>query len=213
MKTGAVFLIAVLSLPATTYARDIVVLGLFTGKAVVQIDGTRRVLSVGQSSPEGVRLVNSDSEAAVLEVNGRQARYTLGAHIGSSFEAAKGEEVRIWPDNGGMYATDGTINGQPIGFLVDTGATLISMNADDARRLGIDFVKDGRPAMLETASGRERAFQVMIDSVSVGGIKLHNVAAVVLEGSMPSTALLGMSFLNRVDMQRDGQALVLKSKW
>ncbi|SCZ55070.1 retropepsin-like aspartic protease family protein [Thiohalomonas denitrificans] len=192
---------------------NIIVLGLFSGKAVLTIDGERRVLSEGDISPEGVRLIQADSEGAVVEVEGRRERLALGTHIGSTFSAAKQREVRIWPDTGGMYTIDGSINGYSITFMVDTGATLVSMNSTEARRLGVDYLRDGRPAMLETASGREKAYRVNLDRISVGEIKVRNVPAVVLEGNLPSRTLLGMSFLDQLDMQRDGKALVLRSKW
>ena len=194
-------------------APDIVVLGLFKGKAVLTIDGDRQVLSEGDISPEGVRLIQADSEGALLDVDGRRQRFELGTHIGSTFSVAKQREVRIWPDPGGMYTIDGSVNGYSIKFMVDTGATFVSMNSSEAKRLGIDYLREGRPAMLETASGREKAYRVKLDKVTVGEIKVRNVSAVVLEGSLPSRVLLGMSFLGQLDMQRDGKALVLRSKW
>ncbi len=194
-------------------APDIVVLGLFKGKAVLTVDGNRHVLSEGEVSPEGVHLVRADSEGAVIEIEGRRQRYALGTHIGSTFGSARQREVRIWPDTGGMYTVAGAVNGYSINFMVDTGASFVSMNSNEAKRLGVDYLREGRPAMLETASGRETAYKVNLNNVTVGEIKLRNVPAVVLEGNMPSRTLLGMSFLERLDMQRDGKALILRSKW
>ncbi|WP_303902082.1 TIGR02281 family clan AA aspartic protease [Thiohalomonas denitrificans] len=207
--------LALLFLAATVVwaGPNIVVLGLFNGKAVLTIDGDRQVLSEGDTSPEGVRLIQADSEGAVIEVEGQRQRLALGTHIGSTFSVARQREVRVWPDAGGMYTIDGSVNGYSINFMVDTGATFVSMNSSEAKRLGVDYLRDGRPAMLETASGRETAYRVTLDRISVGEIKVRNVPAVVLEGNLPSRTLLGMSFLDQLDMQRDGKALVLRSKW
>lgn len=210
----AVLLSAALLLAAAPlHAAEIVVLGLFKGKAVLQVDGARRVVSEGQSTPEGITLIEADSEAALLDVGGRRVRYGLGTHIGSSYSAPQQQEVRIWPDTGGMYTVSGAVNGYSVSFLVDTGASLVAMNSGEAKRMGVDYLRDGRPGMIETASGRETAYRVELDSVSVGEIKLYNVPAVVLEGEMPSNILLGMSFLDRLEMQREGKALVLRNKW
>lgn len=206
------FLLALL-VTAEAGAQEITVLGLFKGKAVLQVDGNRRVLAEGERSPEGVRLLSADSEGAELEINGRRQRYSLGMHIGSSYRSAEKAEVQIWPDPSGMYLAAGTIDGQSVDFLVDTGATFISINSSQARRLGIEYQRKGKPGMVETASGRERVYQVVLDSVAVGSVKLLNVPAVVLEGELPSRILLGMSFLDRVEMQRSSGALVLSNKW
>ncbi|WP_410966326.1 TIGR02281 family clan AA aspartic protease, partial [Salmonella sp. SAL4449] len=82
--------------------------------------------------------------------------------------------------------------------LVDTGATSIAMNENEARRLGIDYRVDGKPMVASTASGTSRGWRVTLDRVKIGGIELLGVEAAVIEGGYPTEALLGMSFLNRV---------------
>lgn len=208
MRLFILFLTLVLSFSA--FAADIVVMGLFKHRAVLTIDGERRVLAVGQTSPEGVKLVSADADAAVLEVDGKTSRYLLGNQIGASYAAPSEEVIRLWPDRSGMYTVTGSINGRPVSYLVDTGATTIAMNSGEARRLGIPFQLRGHPQSVETASGVERAYRVTLDSVRAGDIQLHNVEAVVLEGNMPSQILLGMSFLRRLHMEREGEALVLR---
>jgi len=66
---------------------------------------------------------------------------------------------------------------------------------------------------VSTANGDARVYVVSLDSVKVGDIELHGVDAAVLEGDSPPTVLLGMSFLSRLDMQHQGDVLVLKQKW
>lgn len=190
----------------------VTVLALFADRAVIRVDGTQYTLAPGERSPEGVELISADSEGAVLVVDGERRRYAIGRHIGGSFAAPQGTEVHIWPDNTGMYRTAGSINGMPLTLLVDTGATLVTLNAGQARRLGIDYRLQGREGAVETASGYARAFEVTLDRVQVGELIVRSVPAVVLDGPQPSQVLLGMSFLGRVGMSREKGALVLGSQ-
>jgi aspartyl protease family protein len=191
----------------------IVVLGLFRDRAIVSIDGAQHVLSKGQVSPEGVLLVAADSNGAVLEFDGRRETYTLGAHILSEFAAPlPGRTVSVAPDEQGMYRVNGSINGFQVGFIVDTGATLVAMNRREAERIGIDYRMQGRESQAATASGIGRVFLVTLDSVRVGDIQLDDVPAAVHDGDFPLTILLGNSFLNRVDLQRGGRLLQIREK-
>lgn len=191
---------------------DITVLALFADRAMLRIDGEQRLLRVGQQSPEGVTLIAADSEQATIEFDGKQSQLRLGSHISSHFVAAKVKRVQIWPDSNGMYSVNGTINGKSIGFLVDTGANTIALNANDAQRIGIDYKTQGEKVMGETASGRSWVYLLTLDKVSVGQIKLSDVEAIVFDGPHPSQALLGLTFLNRIDMKRDNSMLTLEQK-
>ncbi len=205
-------LIAVLAGAGMAEVERITVLGLFKDKAVVRIDGKRRLLRAGEPSPEGVVLISADSEGAVLEVGGERRTYSLGTQVSTRYAQAPSNEVRIWRNAGGMYTTVGSINGHPVDFMVDTGATMIAMNANQARLLGIDFRLEGEQGMAHTASGAARVYRVTLDRVGVGEILLHNVDAVVLEGSAPRVTLLGMSFLGRLQIEHDGKAMVLRQR-
>ena len=196
----------------TSFATEIIVLGLFNGRAMVNIDGKQRVLKKGKLSPEGVKLISADSQIAVLEVDGKQQEFKLGRHIGTSFKKKENAEAKIMPVNG-MYYTTGFINGRSVKFLVDTGATWIAMNANQARSLGINFRYIGKRGMVSTANGVAPVYRITLKKVKVGEIELTNVEAGVLEGSSPSEVLLGNSFLNRVEMQRQGQVMLLRQKF
>lgn len=194
------------------YATDILVLGLFKNRAIVKIDGVQRTLKIGKKSPEGVTLISADSDVAILEVDGKEQEFKLGRHVSSSFKQKRLAEAMIMPVNG-MYSTAGFINGHPVNFLIDTGATWIAMNANQARSLGINFRYIGKRGSVSTANGVATVYRVNLDKVRVGEIELNNVAAGVLEGNSPSEVLLGNSFLNRVEMQRQGQVMLLKQKF
>lgn len=211
MRTTLLLLLSLLSLPSVA-VEDITALGLFADKAMLRIDGTQRLLKVGELSPEGVKLVAADSEKATIEFNGRQRQITLGSHISSKFTTAKSKKVQIWPDSNGMYSVGGSVNGKSIGFLVDTGANVIALNAVDAKRLGLDYKAMGLKSFGETASGLSEVYHIKLNSVTVGAIKLYDVDAIVFDGPHPRTALLGLTFLNRVSMQRDGALLTLEKR-
>ncbi len=212
-------ILVLLSLTPFAHAADIVVEGLFRDVAILSVDGRRHTLHVGESTPEGITLVAADSEAAVLRIDGREERYPLGdtTHITLSPGAqgtppSSSNEVRIYPVKG-MYMTAGLINGQLVRFLVDTGATYVAMSEVAARRLGIDYLRRGEEGMASTANGPVRIWVVALDRVKVGGIELLNVQGAVIEGDSPEEILLGMSFLGRTRMVRDGGVLLLEKKW
>lgn len=190
----------------------VTVVGLFKDKAIVTIDGKQRILSTGETSPEGVRLISANSREAVLEINGKQDTYTLGTAISTNYsEPAAGETVTIAPDTMGMYEVNGSINGFQVKFVVDTGASLIAMNKHQAKRIGINYKLEGIESMAETASGYTKNYLVKLDEVRVGDIRLTDVTAAVHDGDFPSVILLGNSFLNRVNMSRQGALLQLQS--
>jgi aspartyl protease family protein len=190
------------------------VLALFPDKALVEVDGQQRLLRAGQTSPEGIRLVSASSREAVLEIDGRTGTYTIGNQISTHYSRPAQEQARvqIWPDAAGMYGVVGSINGYPVSFIVDTGATAIALNAPQARRLGIDYRVVGDPLLAATASGVAQAYAVTLARVRVGDIELRDVRATVMDGAHPQEALLGMTFLGRVDMVREGQMLELRKR-
>lgn len=202
-------LVALLAPPAAALER-IVANGLFRDRAILDLDGVVRVLRVGETSPEGVKLLSADSREAVIEFNGETRRLVLGQHIRGAFSApAPGASISITPDRGGMYLVPGSINGVPVRFLVDTGATLVAFNSEVAQRIGINFKLDGRPAQSRTASGIVRTWLVDLDRVRIGDIELRDVQASVQDGPFPQEVLLGNSFLGRLHLQRQGALLRL----
>lgn len=105
----------------------------------------------------------------------------------------------------------GQINGGMIRMLLDTGATMIALSAADAVRLGIDY-KKGQPGMVNTANGPAPVYKVTLNTVKVGDIELNQVEALVQEAGLPF-ALLGMSFLNRTEMRREGEHMTLTKRY
>lgn len=198
--------------PVACAVESLQVLALFQDKAMLRIDGENRLLKAGDVSPEGVGLISADARRAVVEVSGEQRVMTLGAHIATEFERREATEVRILRDASGAFLTTGTINGRMVEMMVDTGATVVAMGGADAKRLGIPYRMEGRPVRVATASGSATGYLVTLDRVQVGEILVRDVNATVIDGAGPPKVLLGMSFLDRVEMQNSGAVLLLKKR-
>jgi aspartyl protease family protein len=201
------------ALPALAGAADIKLFALFQDKAILHVDGTRRVLTTGAESPEGVKLVSTDTQAeeAVVEFGGKREILRLGV-VFSAFQGTARESVTLFADTNGFFHAQGSINGAAVTFLVDTGANTIAINSATAKRAGIDYAK-GRAGTARTASGYTRMYGVKLDTVKVGEIVLRNVEAGVIDGPQPETPLLGMSFLNALEMKRDGGKMELTRRY
>lgn len=184
--------------------------GLFPGKAVVVIDNQpARTLSVGQKTAEGVTLISTAADAAVVDIDGKKYTLELGQHFAAPSTTAA--VLAIPADNQGHYWTMGQVNGRSVRFLLDTGATTVSLPAAFARTAGIDYQK-GQRGYMNTANGQTVAYRVKLDSISVGDIMLYQVDAVVIESGL-DVALLGMTFLIRTEMKREGQNMVLTKRF
>jgi aspartyl protease family protein len=191
----------------------VVVEALFTDKAMVNIDGVRRLLKLDKPSPEGVRLISASSKEAVLEVDGERRTYPLGGHITTRFSKPEVVTAKVWRDQAGAYTTVGTINGRTVSFMVDTGATAVAMHANQAKRLGIPYRLEGKPIYVNTAGGTAAAYDITLDRVQVGDITLSNVRGFVVDSDGPAQVLLGMSFLNQVKMEDQGSVLLLEKRF
>jgi len=211
-------LFALGTLPALGLAQQAVdeinVVGLSSGKAVVVFGGGKpRVLRDGETLSSGIKLIKATPETALFEIDGKRRSLTLGtsqlSDPRSAFTASS--SVTLVADARGHFLTTGSVNGAVVQFLVDTGATMISMSMSDARRIGINYLQ-GQRGQTRTANGIINVYRVTLDTVKLGDITLNNVDALVHETEMPFL-LLGMSFLNRVEMKREGTDLTLTKRY
>lgn len=194
-------------------ARSIKVMALFSGKAMVEVDGVRRFLRQGERSEEGVLLISATAREAVIEADGEENSYGLGSQFGGTFAKREITEVQIARSSSGSFITTGSINGRLTRMMVDTGATLIAMSETEAKRLGIQYRLDGEKTAVHTASGQAGAYALTLDKVQVGEVVLNQVEAVVVEGGSPQMVLLGMSFLKRLEIENRGEMLVIRQKF
>jgi len=194
-------------------ATDVTVVGLLgSNKAVVSINGSApRTLTVGQKTPEGVTLVAVESQRATFEIDGKRRTLAMGQAFSTGTRAGASQSVTLKADGRGHFTADGQVNGASVRFLVDTGASMIALPAADAKRAGVSYLSAPR-GMVQTANGTTSAYKVKLDVVRVGDIALTNVDAMVMEDGL-AFALLGMSFLNRTEMRRDGETMVLTRRF
>jgi aspartyl protease family protein len=197
-------------LACTAQGADVRVVGVSANRAVVSIDGgPPRTLAIGQKTAEGVTLLGVEGEVATFEVDGRRRALRMG----QMYQVTRGgnSSVTLKADSRGHFLTSGTINGGATQFLVDTGATVVAIPGAEARRLGISFA-NAPQGTVKTAGGAVPAYRVRLDSVRVGGIEMNGVDAVVIDQGL-EFVLLGMSFLNRTEMRRDGETMVLTKRF
>lgn len=184
---------------------------LLPNTAVLMINGQRKTLRAGDTF-QGVTLVSADARAAVLEINGERQTVGLNRMITTQYAAPDKRQVDIPRNNRNQYVTTAQINGRTAPVIVDTGANIVAMNSSQAERLGIDY-RGGSPTRLETASQVVDAWIVNLASIEVGGIRVDNVRASVMEGNFPGTILLGMSYLEHVELQEKDGVLSLSRAW
>lgn len=198
-------------LPTSALAAEVSVVGLFPNKAVLVVDGgAPKTYAVGATVADGIRLIAADQSSATIEANGKRQVIGIGEYVQRSAGSGRAS-VTLQPDSRGHYTVQGQINGGSARMLLDTGATMVAMPASDAKRLGINY-KNGRMGQVSTANGVAQAYLVKLDTVRVGDIELHQVDALVQETGLP-IILLGMSFLNRTDMRREGEHMVLTKRY
>ncbi len=216
IKLFVIYTFLFLTLPVISEEFDFKVIALFKNAVMIEHSGKQKMIRSGQVYKH-IKLLSADSHMAKFLINGKQI--SLGLHqskIGNFISEEGNTErkfVRIPRDNTGMYRTAGFINGVPVNFLVDTGASQVAMNERTARRVGLQYKLYGEKTGISTAAGRSTAWFLKLKKVNVGGVELKQVDALVVKGAGPDEVLLGMSFLRQLKMQDDGDLLKLTKKF
>lgn len=197
--------------PAGPAASHVNVIGLIGDRAILRIDGEQAMLRAGESRGD-VTLLAVENGEAVLRVGKRELRLGMGMDTGGFAPRAEGGSVVIAMNDRGQFVTNGMINGRVVEFLVDTGANTVSMTAEDARRLGIDYRVEGTRGASATAGGLITSWLVNLKSIQVGPIVVRNVQATVREAPDLAPILLGMTFLSRVNLSQESQRMRLSER-
>lgn len=198
---------------------SVIISGVMGDKALVSVNGAQpRVVRPGESV-EGVRLVGVGPQGVEIVIDGRRHVVAIGHGVhapkvtaGRDGSTSSGGRVVLTADGRGHFSATGTVNGLPVRFMVDTGASFVSLPSSVARQAGVDL-SDATLVLINTANGRARAQRVVINSLKLGGIRINLVEALVVEDTALSQPLLGMSFLNRTNMLREGDTLVLTQRY
>ena len=202
----------VVSLPLLANEPRIMVKGLFSGRAVLEVNGASHLLKDGKATPEGVKLLRATSKFALVEYQGKKQKLFLNRQVGTTYDESAPSEVYIPRGQNGHFETSGRINNRWVMFMIDTGASNITMNNFFAEQLGVSY--EGAPKVtLETAQGHTPAYRVVLDSVAVGDVQLSQVEAFVIEGRFPQTILLGNTFLSRVNFEVSNAAMTIQAKY
>jgi aspartyl protease family protein len=190
-------------------AQNVILSGSMGDRALLTINGAPRTLAVG-ATQQGVKLISVSANEATVEIDGKRLLLPLGGapvNLGGAGSEGAGTRIVMTAGSGGHFLSGGTINGKQVQFMVDTGATVIALGQADAERIGLDY-KKGQRGMVRTANGQVVVFQVMLNTVRIGDVQVHNVEAVVVPQAM-SYVLLGNSFLTRFQMKRENDLLTL----
>ena len=206
--------VAMLALASGAAAQSVSLQGMLGSRALLVVDGGEpRGVAPGDSW-QGVKVIATSGEQAVVEIKGKQHTLRIGdsqVSIGASGPAARGNKIVLAAGSGGHFLSSGTINGRAVHFMVDTGASVIGLGVSEAERLGLNY-KSGQQVRMQTANGLVPAWQVKLASVRIGDVELYDVDAVVGTQSMPYV-LLGNSFLSRFQMRRDNEQMVLERRY
>jgi len=207
----SIFLLAQLLFSNSSYAIDVNVVGLAINKAILVIDGAKpRTVSIGQTTKSGVKLISTNKNSVVIEIAGEQRSLVLGQNL-SFAPPAQGSQVILHADSGGhFYVTARVNNKSSIRLIVDTGATMVTLSYEDARRLNIATNYKKEPITIATANGLSTAYKIKLNHIQIGNITLSNIDAIIVAKSNKlKIGLLGMSFLNRMIVRKDGSTMTL----
>lgn len=193
-------------------AQQVALIGVIGNKAaILALDGgDPKTVKAGQTW-RGITVVTVGHDNATVQIDGQPRVLSLGQHYRGAAPASTRETVTIAADPRGHFFTDATINDMTVRSVVDTGATRVVLSAADATRLGVDW-HSGSRGIMQTANGTTTAYLVKLAKVKVGSIEMHEIDGVVVEQG-PGVALLGMSFLNRLEMRRDGDTMTLTRRF
>jgi aspartyl protease family protein len=207
--------IALLQLPLAAWAQSVALQGMLGNKALLIVDGASPKTVAPGETFKGVKVISTAGDQAVIEVAGRRETLRIGeapASVGATGAApGSGDRIVLTAGTGGHFLTDGRINGQQVRFMVDTGATSVAIPEPEARRMGLAY-KEGRMSMASTANGVVPTWQLKLSSVRIGEVEVRDVEASVVPASMPYI-LLGNSFLNRFQMKRENEQMVLERRY
>lgn len=195
-------------------AQSVAMTGGMGSKALLVINGGQPKALAAGDTHQGVKVISVTPDQAVVEVAGRRQTVTLGGapvSVGGRGGAGGGTEIVLTAGPGGHFVTQGSINGRGTQFVVDTGATTVSMGAAEARRLGINF-ETGQRMQAHTANGVTTGYRISLSTLRIQDVEVHNVEAAVMPMGMPYI-LLGNSFLSRFQMKQENGTMTLKRRF
>lgn len=196
------------------WAQNVALTGIMGQRALLVIDGASPAILSPGDSRDGVTLISVDGDQAVVDVQGKRQSLRVGdvpVSLASTPAETGGTRIVLNAGEGGHFISSGQINGASVRFLVDTGATEVSMSVQEADRIGLQY-RAGKPMTMMTANGAVPGYQVHLDTVRLKGVEVHNVEAIVSPNSMPYV-LLGNSFLTHFQLKQENDSLTLDKRF
>lgn len=182
-------------------------------KALLVVNGSAPKTVAAGETHQGVKVISTSGDQAVVEQAGQRQTLRVGespVSLGAGV-SGRGSRIVLTESGGGHFMTAGQVNGRAVQFLVDTGATFVSMSVADAERMGLNY-KSGRPVRMSTANGESAGYHIKLSSVRIGDVAVYEVDAVVSPQAMPFL-LLGNSFLSRFQMKRENNVMTLDKRY
>jgi aspartyl protease family protein len=213
-KAGSAVALVLLLCASAVSAQSVALQGMLGKKALLIVDGSAPKTVAPGETFNGVKVLSTSGDEAQVEVAGKRFSLHVGespASIGSRGDAPGGGRIVLTAGSGGHFTTGGRINGQQVQFVIDTGATDVSLSEADATRIGIKY-KEGMVGRTSTANGMVSTWRVKLSSVRVGEVEVRDVDATVVPAGMPYV-LLGNSFLTRFQMKRENEQMVLERRY
>jgi aspartyl protease family protein len=198
---------------ASALAQSVALTGVMGERALLVIDGSAPLVLGAGETRQGVTLVSTNGDTAIVERDGQRQTLRVGENpvsVGGHGGGA-GTRVVLHAGSGGHFQGTGQFNGVTLPFVVDTGASNVVMSISHAEQMGLNYRAGTRSAVV-TANGNTLAWQVQLSSVRVGEVEVYNVTATVVPAGAP-VVLLGNSFLGRFQMKQENDLLVLEKRY
>ena len=204
-----------LAIAGAAQAQSVALAGMLGSKALLVVDGGAPKTVASGESHQGVKVISTSGDQAVVEQLGKRMTLRVGdlpvSTVGQGPSAGRGSRITLSESGGGHFVTSGQINGRTVQFMVDTGATTIAMSMLDADRMGLAY-KTGQAVQMNTANGVAQGWRIKLNAVRIGDVEVFEVDAVVIPQAMPFL-LLGNSFLSRFQMRREGTLMTLDKRY
>lgn len=215
MLRRALLLLCCGALPVLAWGQAVVLSGVLGNKALLVVDGSPPKSVAAGETHRGVKLISTHGQQAEVEIDGKRQTLRLGegpvAAAPGVAEAGDRRRIVLHAGNHGHFRPQGQINGKTVTFMVDTGASVVSLSVAEAEAIGIKYTT-GERVLLNTANGQTVGWKIQLSSIRLGSVDVYNVDALVTPAPMPYV-LLGNSYLTRFQMSRTNDQLVLEQRY
>lgn len=215
LRRPLILLLCVLAGLGSVQAQTVVLSGILGSKALLVVDGAPPKSVAPGETHRGVKLLAAQGNQAEVEIGGKRQTLRLGdgpvsAEPGAP-EAGDRRRIVLHAGSNGHFRTQGQINGRTVNFIVDTGASVVSMSVTDAEAIGLRY-QSGQTVQVSTANGVTVGWRLKLATVRLGSLDVYDVDALVTPAPMPYI-LLGNSYLTRFQMTRTNDQLVLEQRY